>query len=761
MNYQEKYIKYKIKNLKSQYGGFIKGVPSILKEYTNENFLEFKSELDIYMPLCSFDNDKSNIILINSDNYILINKKLNEEYELYQLDNIFDIKKIDKPHEMIDNNIVIPGINKMVNNIHLIQAYMYNNENIFRNFFSHVWTTAYPYFNRLKDIVYLKFKGQILYQKNINIVLSIIFMNKLNDIISILNNLNIKDDINNYHKFESKSKNKVFNDIKTRILFDYVNAYDYLMVDELKKIDTFDKLLASLNNTFSNIEILHFNEQPQIDEFNLIIKIIKVIYKYIDENPNLIDQYNYSIFILKYKNFNDIIDEKVKNTNYKSLKAFINKYDRNTIKNKLVLNISCLIYLCYKTNIELGINYRTAEYMLIDYFLGIIKVKNSCIPINERHVLLKLLNLNESILKDSKPIKDELEDLFYKKLSQNYKEIKQYTFYTEIRYTDCGETTILNIFNYLLLKDDGTFDLSDADSWDIKLKEFYSKYPTMNSMTDTPVNILKTDLAIVFNNRDDDQIIYNNKEAKCDIYTTMENIIKTCSTLLKIETDNFIDIFKKLNKSVNPEDIIVSYGLNLKYSDKFVVNMNDGHAEFKLLNNFKINIGSITDDNNLFHHWINTTIWTDVDEHDYKKLPDKYSLEHFKFYYYSDPYFFQNNISDDQQTDAICIEAVKIPNIIDNISKYKLMAAVNFKNCKNKTEELCKIAIDNDLTYIEDIPHVYQNKLMIDKLNIKFHKKYDGSSEGYKKMIIDSYKRQLESIRPDLLEFVDPLIVNS
>jgi hypothetical protein len=758
MSFKEKYLKYKNKYLilKNQYGGFIKTVPNMLEEYTKETFPQFISKLDEYMPLCFYDNKKTNFILINNDNYILINKKLNEDYELYQLDCIFDIKKIDKQHEMIEDNKIIPGINKMINGIHLIQAYNYFSQDIFRKFLSNVWTTGYDFFNRLIDIVYRKDpSGSIGYQKKENIVLSMIFMNKLDYILNILQNLDslLSVDTTNYHEYkrnyDAVKKKEIlindFNEIKTGILFDYISR-NHLIIDDLN-INTFDELKSILINKLSNIKSLKFNEQSQIDEFNIMIKIIKIIYTHINENLYLIDQYNYSLFILKYKNFNDIKDEAAKNTNYKSLKTFINNYSRNIIKNKLILNLSCLIYLCYKTNIEIGINYKVSQYILLDYFMGIGKIKNSCIPINQRDVLLKILGIKDSDELRKMPITDAIENKFYQELNSPFKEIKQFTFNNEIKYTDCGETTILNLFNYLLLKEDGSFNLEEADTWDVKLKQFYLKYPTMDSMVDINLYKLKEDLSLVFNNRED-QIVYNNKRYKCDINTTMKSIIKTCAVLLNIKTDNFKDILKKINRTVVDTDININ-DYSLEYKDKFTLDLHEGHGEFNLKLR-KTVIPSI--EYNLFSHWVNHNIppiRVSFDWFEYEEIPDKYSLEHFKLYYwYYNQNFFYGFISDVQQTEEICIEAVKTtrkfsPYEIEDDgldSSYKRVSVKNFIKVVNKTYpickaavlsngdslkdvppemidiDLCQIAFDDNIKNIEWIPHKFQTKIMLEKI---------------------------------------------
>lgn len=341
-----------------------------------------------------------------------------------------------------------------------------------------------------------------------------------------------------------------------------------------------------------------------------------------------------------------------------------------------------------------------------------------------------------------------LEKKFYDAYISKFKEIKQYTFNDTIQYTDCGETTILNVFNYLLLKDDGSFNLEDAGTWDDKLREFYMKYPTIDSMLKVNLQILKNDLSLVFNKRGD-HIIYNRVQSQCDINTTMKSIIKTCAFLLNIETNNFQDIFKKLNKSVVDTDISIDFS-DLEYKDKFKLTLYNGHAEFNL--KFKeIIIDGLNRTDNLLHHWINPIIPFQQRPYAYEYsegLPNKYSVEHFRFYYWYHPAFFHRFISDAQQTDEICMEAVKITKIFSETEledgtdeTYNLnWSFINFKKVVNKTYaickaaviscgdsirfvppelkdiDMCKIAFTYNLANIQFIPHTLQDKSMIEKI---------------------------------------------
>ena len=115
MNYQEKYLKYKKKYLDYKYGGYIKNDIKIKERLDKATLL---SLLDHHMPLCSLDRNKTeSFVLINQENYILINNILDDDYSIYQLENMFNINRIERPHIMIEDNIIISGINKTISEV--------------------------------------------------------------------------------------------------------------------------------------------------------------------------------------------------------------------------------------------------------------------------------------------------------------------------------------------------------------------------------------------------------------------------------------------------------------------------------------------------------------------------------------------------------------------------------------------------------------------------------------------------------------------
>jgi hypothetical protein len=244
----------------------------------------------------------------------------------------------------------------------------------------------------------------------------------------------------------------------------------------------------------------------------------------------------------------------------------------------------------------------------------------------------------------------------------------------------------------------------------------------------------------------------------CDINTNYENIILICSKLLGIAPTNFKDIFKKLNKDVIEKDI-TEHVRHLTYKDKFNLEYNQGHAEFKLINNtfdiFKLFLdnGDITEEQNkelnLFKHWINLDsedrmiffMGQNLNDNDMlKNLPNKYSLEHFKYYIWKYPLFFVQLFDNELQTEEICLETIapskKIPDANENdIRKFYLKD--NLMKIKNRTRRI-----------YEKILEVYGEKEFINAL--KFILKKDEFYEGNDKILNEM--QIMESLKPNLFE---------
>jgi hypothetical protein len=355
-----------------------------------------------------------------------------------------------------------------------------------------------------------------------------------------------------------------------------------------------------MNKILSNTKNLSYEDENICEEYNKFMKIVSFIYRYINDNEMLIDKYNYTLYTNTYRLF-----EQNFSSNYKGMQNQINLWTKNVVTIDLILSISCLIYLGYKTNLELGEQFKPSQYMLLDYFWGITNVGSLYIPINKRQVLINLLNINNDTtkLQDAKTSTDPIESAFFN--SQKKFSLKsQARLVTPVPYQDCGETTLLNLFNYLLLKEDGTFNLSNLVGSDPLLLEFYARYSTINNMNDIPEQQLKEEWARIFINRSTLIDFYNRKIYQCDINTTLFSIINICNLLLNLGIDipsnqnnlnkkaAVLTIFRKLNKSIKDSDIEINRNLwsfggqpseVVIYINNFKLELNGGHGVLLLL----------------------------------------------------------------------------------------------------------------------------------------------------------------------------------
>lgn len=753
---------------KKKRGGFIKDDKKITADPVNyEITMQF---VDKYMPLCSLDYDKNNYILVNNANYVLVNKKENSDYTLYKMDDLFDIKEISKADiNIIPDSEIIKGINKRMYGINYFSAYTYNNDNIFRNFLSKVWTTGYPFFNRLKNIIYVKLKeGGVVYQNQINIVLSLIFMNDIDYVFKLYSELGsyLQEDTTNYHFIAKKEKpyDKKFGESKIEILFDYVYNYDSIMIDDpqfsIKKFKSFDDIKNSLNAVFSNIDKLHFSEQPQKDEFNIIMKIIRKVYDYVEKNPGIIDRYNYTIFIDKYK---DLKIHRAEKTPLKSLIAFVNDYDRNTIKNKLILKLASLVYLCHKLDSEIIIKAnidtdepsQSALYMLIDYLIGISKDKIRCVPINKLSVIRKLFDIAEQTEGE---LTDPVEIEFFDIVVNKFKVIEGYTFPSSNGgYHDCGETALLNTFNYFLFKDDGSFDLSQSESWDSKLKDFYMKYPTLEIMIRVPISELKGDWALVLNKRGNgiDYI-----KDQCELEPKVENFIKISSRLLNIKINplssresQVFEIFSNLNNSKKLLEIddftMTTLGeeeekverFTIKYKKIFEIELSTAHGEFRSLKELDVFL-----QNNSFYAGISGT-WISIGRIE----PTKWSLEHFKAYLrgvgnrISSIWMLLANLVMENVNEEMCIEAINTINTEDDLLFKNYIVPYFFINIPKKTANICKAAISRNWICIKFMPIEFLKEDIISIAEINATER--GESEAFIEFKNAGFKMSSEEIK--------------
>ena len=394
-----------------------------------------------------------------------------------------------------------------------------------------------------------------------------------------------------------------------------------------------DLYLEEVNQYITSLD---FNET----NYNLLLKVINIVIRYVNMNDNLINGYNYSIYIQYYKN---LIRDPIKNDGEledvynkrkegeytkrkKDMEKFINDKDVIKIKQKLVFELSYYIYLSYKTNEESGdFNIKLAQNTLMDYFLGVTKDEIPNVPINPRQTLVNIRGGpedNKSYVIPDKHEEDEenkedeedeekkedeshevlpvvdqelsIDNLFYNHFLEqshniplpiNEMLINQSHIYQENErgkydYPDCGERTLLNFFNYLLIQKNRSFDISKLR--ETKIIEFYQKYPTIDDILKTNDRTLKSDWGLVVENHQ--QLIstdmYNDKTY--NFKPSLENFTFICNLFCEKVSSSLSDIIKYLNPKITMEYIKeykeLPYDV-VKINDELKLLLNINHSE--------------------------------------------------------------------------------------------------------------------------------------------------------------------------------------
>jgi hypothetical protein len=620
MNYEQKYLKYKNKylDLKNQSAGFIKINTknpllkdtdmvdchefikssdgkniTINKEVQKEDILKI---IDYYMPLPYLESRSDlNIILINSKNYILINHKKDEEFTLLQLNDDFQITIIEKkdyPRFLIEDNIQIFNIDCETKIHDMFQSLYLNKNRFFIELFFYMNNDPITYinYNKLTTFLYTTSNNVFIkYNVIMNIVLSMIFMNKLHDIISWLNNFDnlLSLTTTNYDTFKTGDILKETDEKESLI------EYFYSLKNTILSKLTTEYIVGSLNLTIKN-------KLPKIDVTDkiLIYELICFVISYVDENPNLIYGYNYSLYIFQYR-YHKLSKQDLK---FKDMKNFINK-DFMAVKQKFIFELVYLLYLLYKTNKEFTSEYNISQHLLIDYFLGVTKDKITFVPINKRQTFYNIRNADFKHFDDNRTFNissinpyeiDEYDEsilkyYIFEKKNPLFEYIQQTQITHPNYYPDCGERTLLNIYNYFLIQDSGFFNLNFNQTWHPKLKNFYRKYYNIQIITkNEKLQEMKNDWGFVVENipeliNKDNTFYYN---GTYNLKPSIQNIVEISKILLGDPSiKNIADVFLKLNSKIDITNIKI--GIEFNYDivsyDDIKISFNENHAEFDLL----------------------------------------------------------------------------------------------------------------------------------------------------------------------------------
>jgi len=664
-----------------EYDKYMNSEKSFLKELNKKQSLEdIKKILDYFMPIPNLYNDyKNNMILINDKNYVLINYKKDEDFDLLKLTDDFQIKKLEKPYPVIiEDNLLIEDMDSATKIHDMFESYYLFKTNFFIDFvkINSSNDESKYYFNTLKNILYkIDTKNdEIKYDDSTdNFWQKIIFMNILPDIIKILDKFDDSDQANfkirDYEKkiikfnesdpvsvkkdtyiltnktgnttdptipppetmnrtgrifknndfdknkeenlycikFDTKEKLYGINIPSYEISYNYKDSFtgDFSKSDNTDnklinfvlrcKEDTIipDNVKDKFKDKHKAISILEYNIRTKLkdiveSEKDTILKIVSYIYDYVEENPNLIDSFNYACFINQYDYyFNRKNDKDLKPLNY------LIKKDEDAIKQLLVFELVYNIYILYKTNNEFKSTSpsKISQYLLFDYFLGCSE-KNKYLRFNVRQTLISIRNNgidnNKSIDLQAIPAESKYKIFISSKPLFKYIKETKIDVNESISYTDCGERLILNTLNYFIMDDTGNFKI--RDTWHVKLKDFYGLYNNINIITkEETLQDMKNKWGRVIENIPElFGLDFYLPEKKYNMQPSKDNFIKILKILLGLDfkTEYIIEqIFKILDPLINEDDIKIYKKNNydcIEYKD-ILLELKSNHAEFKLL----------------------------------------------------------------------------------------------------------------------------------------------------------------------------------
>ena len=438
------------------------------------------------------------------------------------------------------------------------------------------------FFNNNKKSCYYKFirklftfgKYSIQMYFTTNIIGYFITKNKLYELIDIINTIGL-------NIIQQKPTINSKNDLVIELNDCCKSTMSFILNENTKKF--FDEKCYEIDNVHCDE-----NKTKLSDLYNMISK---ETYKYI-----LYEVIKYIENIKDYDLFN--IDNYTKYWNKHN--SAINKGDiksQNDIKYDIILRLSEFIYLYY------CIDQNYSKHILNYYILNFIKSDNK-------------LKYNINFLKIKDKDYNDIQNSLFEKFTLSNKEFKimEYKAGFESKYgifSTCGETTILNIINYFIIKDKGIFDISKLQKGSDALKNFYIKYPNINLQFEDENQTMIDWLDVVSNLPNKN--IYN--KFSNDIHNNIKNIEYIFKTILN-SNKAFIDILNELNKDKIElkEDEYIDESENIKiiYSDEnsLVLNLNNefkvsfepGHGQFLNLKKIDINEKSFDEKINVLYY---------------------------------------------------------------------------------------------------------------------------------------------------------------
>jgi Leucine-rich repeat (LRR) protein len=266
---------------------------------------------------------------------------------------------------------------------------------------------------------------------------------------------------------------------------------------------------------------------------------------------------HYTNLIFNVINFNN--EYNINNINFELYNEYFGlSFDTNMIKSDFIIKFSNLMYYM------LFVDQYTSNLIINHYILKVFKSQLTY----DYHIELKI----------SSEVPDKYKYLYSEFLSFNDK--IQIIDYFTVNYTNnrripsCGETTLLNMINLFLI-DPETNKFNISNLKDTKLKEFYIKYPDMETQVKDKLQTTIDWLDVVSNLTKRE--IYHDRG---DIINDKRNIIYVLQQILNTDKDNFIDIIQELNHNnyILKINIETDKTINITVDDKYEINFVKGHG---------------------------------------------------------------------------------------------------------------------------------------------------------------------------------------
>ena len=408
------------------------------------------------------------------------------------------------------------------------------------------------------------------------------FINVINNIrqINMVTELTVYDEMNDFIEEIC---------VLLSILYRYdKNTHSYLY-DTIQYVDNFFIYLMFINK-LDYIFNIYWYGNLDIDKMNEDIEKSK---------EEIIYSYNYYLYCILRKNYipdnnetkKTFVDEINKLLNYtqddiftlfkKELNEFIDIVLAVERKFKgLPILILFNFIFNYFTQSHTKAKFKISKYKVLTAGMGIEPNYYS----DDELITILTMNSNEKVISNIYMNNIKLNYKLYSKLGK-----AEDIIYKTIKYHDCGEWTFFNLFNYLLLTDDNTFNLEKLPP-DSEIYNFYKKYTKFENLSKR-FNINNEDYdeknirkEFYKNLTDHKDILY--VEGICEIKPSVDTIIKLFNIILNKKFEKFDDIVQYFNKKITNIKKI-SYGKEeekdkIKYyftiDDKIIVELAEGHA---------------------------------------------------------------------------------------------------------------------------------------------------------------------------------------